>query len=588
MTGVTFIGITGSAGKTTAKDLVAEILSTHNRVQRNEASCNDHEMIDRTILATGRNHRFSVIEMSATKPGYLDRSLRVVRPHIGVLTVIAQEHYSAFRNLDAVAAEKKKLIDTLPANGTAVLNLDDPLVRAIGNRYAGRVIWVGQGEGAALRLLEASSRWPEPLTLQIQVEDAQYEVRTRLHGTHLAVPVLCSLGVAIATGMPLAEAIAALSTIDPVEGRMQIVSGDDGIIFVRDDHKAPQWSLQAPLQFMRDARATRKVIVIGSISDTSHEPSRRYATAARQALEVSDLVLLIGNRTLDQSRARRIRDDGSLQVFRTVVDAARFLRHELREGDLVLLKGTNKQDHLVRIMLDRRQPVRCWEMSCQRQAFCDACSMVYRPHEDGSHVSAPASGTGDPAYLFEVRSATSDFACPIVIGLGNAGVQYDGTRHNVSHRVLDALAESATGGWQEHREGLTLKVLIEGVETTMFKPAGFVNQSGPAIKRLLNSLGASTDNCIVVLDDVDLPLGDARAKREGSDAGHKGMRSIMDALGTDEIRRVRIGVRSPGDSRRARGLVLTGFSPDEEALLAPGLKRADTLIRRLITEAAHP
>jgi UDP-N-acetylmuramoyl-tripeptide--D-alanyl-D-alanine ligase len=587
LTGVTFIGVTGSAGKTTTKDLIADILSTRDRCQRNEASGNDHEIVDQTIIATCRAHRFSVVEMSATRPGYLDRSLRVVRPHIAVLTVIAQEHYGAYRSLEAVAAEKGKLIDALPADGIAVLNADDPFVRAIGNRHAGRIIWVGQGEEVTLRLLEARSLWPEPLTLRIQFEGIQYQARTRLHGTHLAVPVLSALGVAIATGLPLTEALTALARINPVEGRMQVDSGDDGITFIRDDHKTPQWSFRAPLDFVRDARATRKVVVIGSISDTTDSPSRRYAKAAQQALEVAHLVVLVGNRTLDPSRARRIRDDGSLRVCRTVFDAARFLQQELRKGDLVLLKGTNKQDHFVRLMLDRRRPVQCWEMSCQRQAFCDKCSMVYRPSDNVCRNAAQTTCATSPVSASEVRPRMSALASPIVIGLGNPSAQYHGTTHNVGQRVLEALANDATCRWKEQPDGLTAIVLIEGVETTLLKPAEFVNRSGPAIKRFLCSRSSGAHNCIVVLDDMDLTLGDARLKLTGGDGGHKGLRSIIDTLSTDMIPRIRIGVRRPGDTRRAVELVLANFSPDEEAMLAKGLRRAEDLLRKVIVEAAR-
>lgn len=584
--GVTFVGITGSAGKTTTKELVTAILSAYDRCQSLAGSGNDHEMIDRLILATRRRHRFSVAELSATAPGYLDRSLRVLRPQIGVLTLIAREHYSVYRTLDAVAAEKGKLIDVLPPDGAAVLNIDDPLVRAIGDRCAGRIIWVGEQEGATLRLLEARSNWPEPLTLRIRFDGAEHVVRTRLHGPHLALPVICALGVAIAADLPLPDAISAVSSVDPVEGRMQVQDTGGGGVFIRDDFKAPEWSLRTPLEFMRNARAARKIAIIGTISDTPNDPARRYAQAARQALEVADLVVLVGSRTLNASRARAIRDDGSLQVFRTVRDAAQFLREEIRAGDLVLLKGTNKQDHLVRLLLDRHRPVQCWEMSCGRLGFCGSgCSMVYRRPGEASAAAlltrAPGSAAASTSPTSALRRDT-----PIVVGLGNPGARYTDTPHNVGQRVLDALASSAAREWEKHPEGFVATLFIEGVETTLFKPGVFVNQSGPALQRLLAALGASPKNCVVVLDDMDLFLGDARLKRDGSDAGHQGMRSITVALETDLIPRIRIGVRRAGDIQRARELVLSNFSPNDQADLAAGLQRATCLLRNMIKGAA--
>lgn len=373
---VTFIGITGSSGKTTTKELSAAILSSTGPCHRSVASLNDHEMIDRTVLATSRTDRYCVVEMGATARGYLDRPLRAVRPQIGVLTCIAQEHYATFRTLEAVAAEKRKLIDSLPADGTAVLNRDDPHVRTIGERCSARTVWVGSDEGSTLQLLEASSAWPEPLTLRFRFEGTEYRLVTRLHGRHLATSVLCALGVAVATGVRLQKAVEALGRVDSANGRMQIMPAGGGVVFVRDDFKAPQWSLDAPLDFLRHASATRKVAVIGTISDTPQDPASRYSRAARRALGAADLVLMVGNQALDHSRVERLHAGEALRSFKMLEDAAAFLRTELRAGDLVLLKGTNKQDHLVRLALDRVREVRCWDMSCNREVFCTGCSRL--------------------------------------------------------------------------------------------------------------------------------------------------------------------------------------------------------------------
>ncbi len=138
--GVTFIGITGSAGKTTTKSLSAAILSAKWNCTSNPGTGNEHYDVERAIIATTRRHSFSLVELGAPEPDYLDRSIRALRPKIGVLTLIAREHYSAYRSNEAIAAEKGKLIAALPLDGIAVLNRDDPHVRSIGERYAGRTV----------------------------------------------------------------------------------------------------------------------------------------------------------------------------------------------------------------------------------------------------------------------------------------------------------------------------------------------------------------------------------------------------------------------------------------------------------------
>lgn len=570
----TFIGITGSAGKTTTKTLLAGILAARGPCQSSPGTGNEHRDVEWTLLRTRRHHEFCVVEVGAPEPGYLDRSLRALRPRIGVLTLAAPEHKSAYHNAQAVAAEKGKLVAALPHDGIAVLNVDDPLIRSIGERRSGRIVWFGQAEGATIRLLEASSIWPVPLSLRVRFEGADYTIATRLHGVQLTLPVLAALGAAVAAGVPLAGAIDALARLEPVQGRMQIETSDDGVTFVRDDWKAPEWSLEAPLEFMRTARSARKVVVMGTICDSKREDARRYARAARLSLAVADLVVLVGTQTLAGVRARAIRDDGSLQVFRSVRDAADFLRQALRPGDLVLLKGTNKQDHLVRLVLDRNRPVACWEPTCGRHEFCGSCPRLYASPAATDTAPAPAAD--------ESRATWAGRALPLLVGLGNQGSTYRNTRHNVGHRVLDTLAESTGARWQAEALGAVASTQVEGVPLTLFKPGVNVNDSGPVVRRALDLAGGTAGDCIVVLDDLDIPLGQIRVKHASSDAGHKGMRSIIAALGTEVVPRIRIGARGDGETRRAIELVLKDFSSEEEASLAQGLRMADEAIRKLL------
>lgn len=106
VTGPVYIGITGTAGKSTTKELLVGILSTRGGCAKRPGTGNEHRDVELAVLRTSSKHRFSVIELSAGKPGYLERSLRAVRPTIGILTSIGREHYSAFKSLDAIAAEK--------------------------------------------------------------------------------------------------------------------------------------------------------------------------------------------------------------------------------------------------------------------------------------------------------------------------------------------------------------------------------------------------------------------------------------------------------------------------------------------------
>jgi UDP-N-acetylmuramyl pentapeptide synthase len=353
------------------------MLASFAPCQSTDETQNEPFYVAQTIVSAGRQHRFCVVEVAASEKYDLGVSARLLRPDIAVLTLIAREHYSGFRSLEAIAAEKAKLIAALRPQGIAVLNVDDPLVRSIGERCNRRVIWVGKAEGATLRLREARSQWPEPLKLAIDYQSQTFEVQTQLHGTQLALPVLAALGVALAAGLPLEKAIAALSTAKPPEGRMQVVTSKDGVIFVRDDWKAPHWSMDAPLAFLQNAQAKRKVAIIGSVSDSPDGPSKRYARLARLALNVADVVVFVGADALYALKTKPVAQGKSLLAFPLLRDASDYLQKELRAGDLVLLKGTNLQDHMVRLIFNRGESVQCWRQRCDLTHFCGRCSRLY-------------------------------------------------------------------------------------------------------------------------------------------------------------------------------------------------------------------
>jgi aminoacyl-tRNA hydrolase len=573
-----FICITGSAGKTTTKDLSAAMLSRLAPCHKSPGSRGANEGVELTVRSTTRLHRFCVVEVGATEPGKLDRSVRTIRPHIAAITLIAREHYSAFGSLEAIAAEKAKVVRALGRNGTAVLNIDDPYCREIGKAHAGPVIWFGRDAAATLRLLECSSRWPDPLSVSIAYQGPEYTARTKLHGTHLVLPVLAAIGIAVAAGMPISKAIEVLSNIAPSEGRMQVVQTDDGVTWLRDDWKAAHWSMQPPIDFMREAPAQRKIIVIGTISDSPRSPSKRYTHAARDALKAADIVILVGPQCMQTEREKCEVPGKSLQIFATLREASLFLGSELRSGDLVLLKGTNKQDHMVRLLLNHCSPIQCWAPNCGRIAMCGDCSRLYAESASPNKIVASQMSESTD------RSADAELAVrlPIVVGLGNPDASLQDSAHNIGYRLVEELAKSADASWTDAPEGAMCEVRVGTAPAILFKPRASMNRSGPQLYNFLARTKRSIGDCFIVYDDFDLPLGNVRARNRGGDGGHKGVQSIIAAFGTADFHRVRIGVRPEGEFRKAGDMVLSRFSEHHQQLVSAGLKRAMAAIQELI------
>ncbi|WP_144776651.1 aminoacyl-tRNA hydrolase [Marinobacter maritimus] len=556
---VCFVGITGSAGKTTTKDISANILRTAGECFNTPGTENYSHSIAKLLLKVRPRHRFCVLECSGGEPGELNKPLRLFAPNIAVLTLIARDHFKAFKSLEAIAEEKSKLVSALPIDGVAVLNIDDPLVRAIGESCNRKIIWVGKADGATIRLLSARSKWPEPLTLEVKYEGTTYQVPTSFHGKQLALSVLSALGVGLAAGIPLTSAISAVAEVRPAEGRMEVVSNEKDFTFLRDDWKAPHWSFSAPLEFMAEADARRKIIIIGTLSDYSLSASKLYPKVARQALEVGDIVIFVGPHAPRAAKAKRDTGAENLHAFTEIREASAFLNALLEPGDLVLLKGSNKADHLVRLMYNTQNPVGCWANQCGVANFCCDCPRLYKP--------MPASAAIIPL-------AGNDSGRKVIVGLGNPGSSYENTPHNAGYRVLDRMATRMNGLWVSFAEGAVCEVDIAGETVSLFKPAAQMNHSGPSTRQFLDRMGTAINDCLVVHDEMDLTLGQVKLKQGGGDAGHKGLKSLVASLGSHEFKRMRIGVRRPDNTNAAKNSVLQPFSDSDETALEPSVDRA--------------
>jgi PTH1 family peptidyl-tRNA hydrolase len=171
----------------------------------------------------------------------------------------------------------------------------------------------------------------------------------------------------------------------------------------------------------------------------------------------------------------------------------------------------------------------------------------------------------------------------VVVGLGNPGPEYERTRHNVGQRVLDVLASRLRGRWERVAESHTASVRWRGDTVYLVKPRSFMNVSGPAVRGVLRKLGAEPTDLILVYDDIDLPLGTVRVRMSGSAGGHNGVRSLIDALGTEQMRRVKVGIGRPEHKRHVPDHVLSGFEPDEEPIVTEAVERAADRVQELLS-----
>lgn len=403
------IAVTGSCGKTTTKDVIASLLSTCHTVRKSEGTLNCGADLARSVLAVRPDDAYLVQELGAWGPATLDAGIELVQPRMAVVTNLRNDHYSSLHGPRGAQAEKGKLVAALPADGVAVLNWDDPLARELAGWTVARVISYGRHAEAELRAWDVRARWPETLSFWVEYAGHRRHIRSRLFGEHLLGSALAALAVGLACGLSLEAAATALQATPPTFRRMTPAT-HAGVTFIRDDYKAPADSFPEVLAFMREARADRKLAVIGRISDFAGRSRATYTHIARDARQAVDVVVFVGQRAAElwgSDSSHRLPDNTF--VFATVREAAAFLRDELKGGDLVLLKGSGPADHLERLLLDRQAPIACWEPACGRTHACDACTLLRpRPLAAAYDEAFDASGSRRLAYASVAEHSAFD------------------------------------------------------------------------------------------------------------------------------------------------------------------------------------
>ena len=308
-------------------------------------------------------------------PGTMARPVGLFKPDIAVITNIRSDHASEFETRREHVLEKARIIRSLPATGWAILNADEPDLDVLRSETSANVVTFGFAEHADVRAVHIDNCPPNPISIEVTIDGDRQSVATQLHGAHSAYGVLAALAVDRALGLSLSSAAAAIAEVPSVQGRMQYVEHDDGVGFLLDDFKASEGSLVAISDFLRAQRKNNgsRFVVLGSITYGSDDPVNNYMRFVKEILHYTNEILLVGSLVseLDLSAL-----PDSVRVFATVKQCTDYLLPRLQPGDVVILKGRLRVDHLRRIEISRRATVNCWQMFCKRTVFCEDCRFV--------------------------------------------------------------------------------------------------------------------------------------------------------------------------------------------------------------------
>jgi UDP-N-acetylmuramoyl-tripeptide--D-alanyl-D-alanine ligase len=321
------IGITGSVGKTTTKDLLAGCLASTFHTAANELSFNNELGLPLTLLNAPEAARWVILEMGARGAGQIERLTEVARPDIGVVTRVANAHVEYFGDLDGVARAKGELIASLPASGLAVLNVDDPRVRGMASRSRCPVLGYGLGGEADVRADHVTFDRDLRARFRLSSPWGQTEVRLPLHGVQQVSNALAAAAVALWCGVPLEAVSAALAVGRGSPWRMEVRHVPGGPTLVVDCYNANPASAEAAVRSLAALPGQRKLAVLGlmaELGDHSESEHRRIALLAYGlGIEV------VGYQTRLYGRAH----------VSSVAEAVGLLR-TLDPGDAALVKGS--------------------------------------------------------------------------------------------------------------------------------------------------------------------------------------------------------------------------------------------------------
>ena len=369
----TFIAITGSLGKTTAKECLGTVLAGVAPTHRTYRNQNSARMVALNVLRVRPWHRFAVIETAAS-PNKFHRPARLLRPDVAIILTVKRTHSTEFRDLEQHAAEKAVLLRYLNRGGLALLNGDDPLVAPMASLVDGEVRLFGQGPACQYRASQVQSEWPGRLNFTFDTPSETLPVKTQLVGGHWLPAALATLAAAGSLGIDLRTAAALLAKVPPFPGRLSPYRVPSGAIVLRDDYNASVTGTEASLRVLETAIAKRRILVITDMSDFEGHRRQRRRYLANRLPNVAEMAVFVGE--MSGYGARRAIDAGlkaeNAHAFPTLREAAEFLRKELREGDLMLIKGRTT-DHAARLFLAQLGNVGCWKEYCPKRMLCDIC-----------------------------------------------------------------------------------------------------------------------------------------------------------------------------------------------------------------------
>lgn len=336
------IGITGSAGKTTTKEAVAQLLAARYRVLKSAGNLNNAFGVPLQLLRLEPEHEIAVIEMGMNHAGEIAALARIAEPNWAVVSNVAPVHIEFFPDgLAGIARAKYELVESLPSNGFAFLNADDSYVRGFGRGMGDRAVLYGLSESAHVRAENLRELGAEGTLFDVVAasDDQRAQVHLRLLGRHNVLNALAAIAVGLKSGMPLAACAAAIAGLQPADKRGEILNWN-GATIINDSYNSNPRALDAMVDALMSMPARRHIVIAGEMLELGSEGAALHAGCGETMAErgVTAIIGVRGQAAALVEAASAAGADASFVA--TPEEAGQWMRGNLQPGDVVLLKGS--------------------------------------------------------------------------------------------------------------------------------------------------------------------------------------------------------------------------------------------------------
>ena len=343
--GATVVAITGSAGKTTTKEVVAEFLSARFPVFRNKGNLNNHIGLPLSLLQLRSRPQIAVVELGMNHPGEISTLVGIAEPEVRVWTNVGDAHLGYFESADAIADAKAEILENAGSSHLLVVNANDPRIMEHARRFAGRVISFGIDVDADVRATSVVHRGVEGMEALISAGGREVRLRTPLLGLGNLANVLACIAVGLHFGVPLDDMVARAATLAPAYHRGEVLRLPGGVTLIDDSYNSSPAALGRALETMATATGSaRKVGVLGEMLELGAFSEQLHREAGRRAAAAGlDLLIGVGGDAAAAMAAEAVRagmPERCVWHVSSKEQAADLAQRHVRAGDLVLVKGS--------------------------------------------------------------------------------------------------------------------------------------------------------------------------------------------------------------------------------------------------------